>query len=142
MAEKKDDLNLDSMELLNENYVPSETERKRVLVYYFLVGILFALSNDSLSKYEYFHLKQAIGWWIVFFLVFVSSLFLWFIPFLDLIPFLLQLVLFWIWLFFVKQAWEWKYIVVINWKEKIPLPVFEGIGWWLLELFDKKFEIK
>lgn len=142
MAEKKDDLNLDSMELLNENYVPSETERKRVLVYYFLVGILFALSNNSLSKYEYFHLKQAIGWWIVFFLVFVSSLFLWFIPFLDLIPFLLQLVLFWIWLFFVKQAWEWKYIVVINWKEKIPLPVFEGIGWWLLELFDKKFEIK
>ena len=94
MAEKKDDLNLDSMELLNENYVPSETERKRVLVYYFLVGILFALSNNSLSKYEYFHLKQAIGWWIVFFLVFVSSLFLWFIPFLDLIPFLLQLVLF------------------------------------------------
>lgn len=142
MAEKKDDLNLDSMELLNENYVPSETERKRVLVYYFLVGILFALSNNSLSKYEYFHLKQAIGWWIVFFLVFVSSLFLWFIPFLDLIPFLLQLVLFWIWLFFVKQAWEWKYIVVINWKEKIPLPIFEGIGWWLLELFDKKFEIK
>ena len=142
MVEKKDDLNLESMELLSENYVPSETERKRVVVYYFLVGVLFALSQKSLTKYEYFHLKQAIGWWIVFFLVFVSSLFLWFIPFLGWIPFLLQLALFWIWLFFIKQAWEWKYVVVINWKEKIPLPIFEWLGWWLLELFEKKFEIK
>jgi len=142
MVEKKDDLNLESMELLKENYVPSETERKRVLFYYLFVGILVALSNKVLSKYEYFHLKQAIGWWIVFFLVFISSLFLWFLPFLSWIPFLLQLVLFWIWVFFVKQAWEWKYVVIINGKEKLPLPIFEGLWGWLLELFEKKFEIK
>ena len=139
---KKDDLSLESVELMKEWYVPSETERKRVIVYYFLVGILFALSNKELSKYEYFHLKQAIGWWIVFFLVFVSSLFLWFIPILNIIPFLLELVLFGIWIFFIKQAWEWKYTVSINWKEKVPLPIFEWIGWWLLDLFEKKFEIK
>jgi len=142
MVEKKDDLNLESMELLKENYVSSETERKRVLFYYLFVGILVALSNKVLSKYEYFHLKQAIGWWIVFFLVFISSLFLWFLPFLSWIPFLLQLVLFWIWVFFVKQAWEWKYVVIINGKKKIPLPIFEGLWGWLLELFEKKFEVK
>jgi len=139
---KKDGLDLESKELMESWYMPSETERKRVIVYYLLVWVLFALSEKSISKYEYFHLKQAIGWWIVFFLVFVASFILWFIPFIRIIPFLLQLLLFVIWIYFCKQAWDWTYTVnVANW-EKVVLPIFSLLGSWLLELFDKKFEVK
>jgi hypothetical protein len=37
MENKKDSLNLDVTEMLQENYVPSESERKKVILYYFLV---------------------------------------------------------------------------------------------------------
>ncbi len=142
MEIKKDDLTLQSEELRKEEYVPSETERKRVVIYYLLVGILFALSNKVLSKYEYFHLKQAIGWWIVFFVVFVISLLVIWLPLIRYIPLLFQLILMGIWVFFVMQAWQGKYTLNINWKETIPLPIFAALWDWLLSLFDKKFEIK
>lgn len=114
MEIKKDDLTLQSEELRKEEYVPSETERKRVVIYYLLVGILFALSNKVLSKYEYFHLKQAIGWWIVFFVVFVISLLVIWLPLIRYIPLLFQLILMGIWVFFVMQAWQGKYTLNIN----------------------------
>jgi hypothetical protein len=142
MTVKKDDLTIQSQDLIEEDYVPSETERKRVVVYYFLVGILFALSNNHLSKYEYYHLKQAIGWWIVFFLVFVTSLLVIWVPLIRVIPWLAQIVLVGIWVFFVKQARDGKYTLNVNGQEKVPLPIFAALGNWLLELFDKKFEVK
>jgi len=60
MVEKKDSPNLDVAEMLQENYVPSESERKRVLLYYFLLGIIITLTKNTISKYEFFHLRQAI----------------------------------------------------------------------------------
>jgi len=142
MAQKKDDLTIQSEELMKENYIPSETERKRVIFYYLLVGVLFALSNNHLSKYEYYHLKQAIGWWIVFFLVFVTSFLVIWLPIIRIIPWLIQLFLIWLWVFFVYQAVNWKYTIEVNWQEKVPFAIFAALGNWLLELFDKKFEIK
>lgn len=139
---KKDDLVPQNKELIKENYVPSETEMKRVIMYYFLLWILFALSSNHLSKYEYYHLKQAIGWWIVFFLVFVIYMFVIWIPLIRWIPVLMMVLLLGILAFFIYQVVQRKYTVVINNKEKVPLAIFAWIWNWLLELFDKKFEVK
>jgi len=138
----KDSLDLDVTDMLHENYVPSESERKKVIIYYFLVWIMFALSSKNITRYEYFHLRQAIWWWAVFFLVFIISMIFIFIPFLRLIPILFFIFAFAIWVIFVKQAWEWTYVVEINWKDKILLPFFVGIGNWMLNVFDIKFEFE
>ena len=139
---KKDDLTIQNDDLIKENYVPSETEMKRVVMYYFLLWILFALSNNHLSKYEYYHLKQAIGWWIVFFLVFVTSMFVMWIPVIRLFRVFSMILLLIILGFFIYQVVQRKCTVTISDKEKVPLAIFAGIWNWLLELFDKKFEIK
>ena len=142
MVEKKDGSNLDAAELLQENYIPSESERKKVVVYYFLVWVLLSLNKSEITKYELFHLRQAIWWWTVFFLVFIFSMMWIFIPFLGFIPILLFIAMFWIWVVFVKQAWEWKYVVELNGDQKILFPFFVGIWRWILDLFETKFEIK
>ena len=139
---KKDDLTIQNDDLIKESYVPSETEMKRVVMYYFLLWILFALSNNHLSKYEYYHLKQAIGWWIVFFLVFITSMFVMWIPVIRLFRVFSMILLLIILGFFIYQVVQRKYTVTISDKEKVPLAIFAGIWNWLLELFDKKFEIK
>lgn len=140
---KKDSLDLDVTEMLQENYVPSESERKKVVLYYFLVGILISINKKDITKYEFFHLRQAIWWWTVFFLVFVSSMFFIFLPFIKLIPILVFLIMFIIWIVFVIQAWWGKYVIDISWKEeRVFLPFFVGIGNWILEVFNVKFDLK
>ena len=128
MQEKKDSIDSSVVDMLQENYVPSELERKKVVMYYFLLGIIIALSKTEITKYEYFHLRQAMGRWTVFFLVLVVSIVLFFIPYFRIIPFLMLVVLFGIWIFYVKQAWEGKYVLTINGDEKVFLPFFQGIG--------------
>ena len=142
MVEKKDGLDLDVTEMLQENYVPSESERKKVVFYYFFMGIIIALSKEKITKYELFHLRQAMWWWTVFFLVFIFSMMFFFIPWFGFIPFLAFFWMLVIWIIFVKQAWEWKYVVEINKDEKILLPFFVWIGNWMLDLFDTKFEVE
>ena len=141
MSKEKDGLEL-QMEMLQENYVPSESERKKVVLYYFFVWVVIALSKTSITKYELFHLRQAMWWWAVFFLVFIFSMMWIFIPFLGFVPILLFIAMFVIWIIFVKQAWEWKYVIDINWKEKILLPFFYGIWSWILDVFDLNFKIE
>ena len=142
MIEKKDSIDLDVTEMLHENYVPSESERKKVVLYYFLLWIIITLSKTNLTRYEFFHLRQAIWWWTVFFLVFIISMMLIFIPFIRLLPILFFIIMFVIWIIFVKQSWEWKYVVEINWKEKVLFPFFVWIGNWILDVFDIKFEFE
>ena len=143
MVNEKDSLDLDVTEMLQENYVPSESERKKVVLYYFLVGILISINKKNITKYEFFHLRQAIWRWTVFFLVFISSIFFMFLPFIRLVPILIFLFMFVVWIIFVKQSWEWKYSIDISWKEeRVLLPFFVWIWNWILSVFDVKFEIK
>jgi len=142
MTEKKDSLDLWVTEMLQNNYVPSESERKKVVICYFLLGILIFLSKKTITKYEFFHLKQSIGRWTIFFLFFIVSVMLTFIPFIRILPVLWFIGLFLLWILFVKQAWEWKYVIEFNWKEKILAPFFVWVGSWILELFDVKFNVK
>jgi uncharacterized membrane protein len=68
------------------------------------------LTKKEMDLFELFHLKQASGWWLSFVFFFVISAVLFFVPvikFLGLLPLLAMVV---IWLIFIKQAWDGKYV--------------------------------
>ncbi|NCQ81677.1 hypothetical protein GW750_02510 [bacterium] len=85
-------------------YVPSEVERKKVLVMYLLFGIIISITKESLSSYEYSHLKQATGRWLLSCFFFIVSMVLVFIPFLNILPFLVALGLLGVWSICVYHA--------------------------------------
>lgn len=143
MEEKKDSIDLDVTDMLDENYVPSETERKKVIIHYFFIGILICLNRKDITRYEFFHLRQAIWWWTIFFISFIASIFFFFIPYMWFIPALIFMLMFWVWIVFVKQAWEWKYSIEINGKHEVVLFPFFVWAWnWILETFDVKYKIE
>lgn len=126
--------NIDIEKLIEEWYVPSSTERKKALIMYFFVWIMVWLINKWISKFEWFHLKQSLWWWMVFFLCFAVSLFLFFIPFLWILSTILFLFIISIWIYFVNMAYNWKYT---TWDtSKIMFPFFYWIWWWILDIFE------
>lgn len=125
-------------DLIWENYVPSSIERKKALLMYMFIGILVALSKWKVSKYEKYHLKQAIWWWMLFFFFLIFSAVLIFIPIIRFIPILIFIALVVILWVFVKQAREWYFVIGSKWK--IFFPVFSGLWEWMLEIFEIKDE--
>lgn len=119
--------------LLNDEYVPSSVERKKAVLMYFLVGVILALSKDKISVYEFFHLKQSLGWWTVFFICMVFGAVFLFFPYLWIIPLLLFIVFVVVWCIFLKQAREWQYALDEN---KVVMPIFSGFGEWMLSIFE------
>jgi len=117
-----------------EVYVPSGAEKKRAVVMYMLFGIVMMMGKSEMNVFEYYHLKQSIGRWlsfIMFFVVFAILLFLPVIKFLGIIPLFGLILILWL---FIKQAWDWKYVVE---NEKTnPMQIFASIGTWLLNLFE------
>lgn len=120
-------------------YIPSEFERKRAVVMYFLIGIVMTLQSDSpISDYERFHLQQSLGRWAVFSVtVFVVILYIaiflfvfWFMMFLPALFLLLYLILRG---YFVYQAWKGKDIT--NTNNTIFMPVFSDLWARLLGIF-------
>lgn len=82
---------IDLNNLIKDEYVPSSVERKKSVLMYFFVGIVAALTKEKVSVYEYFHLRQALGWWSLFFIFMVIGIVLMFIPYLWIIPLMLFL---------------------------------------------------
>jgi len=117
-------------------YTPSSVEKKRAVIMYALFGIIMSVNKDEIWDFEYYHLRQSAWWWVCFVFLFLLSAILLFIPvikFLWIIPLVLMICLL---VYFVKQAWDWKYIWV---EEKSgPLQIFSWIGTWLLDLFEIK----
>ena len=97
--------------LIEEGYVPSSIERKKAVLMYFFVGIVAALSKEKISIYEFFHLKQSIGRRMIFFISMIIGIIFIFIPWLWIIPVVLFIIFLVIWVIFVKQAWEGKYVI-------------------------------
>jgi len=115
------------------NYVPSSSEKKRAIVMYLLFGIMIMVAKSQMTVFEYYHLKQAVGWWtsfMMFFVVFAVLLFIPFIKFLGLIPLLVRVVLWWI---FLKQSRDWIYF---KQNDKGVLQFVSSIWAWLLSLFE------
>lgn len=123
--------------LIWEWYVPSSIERKKSVLMYFFVGILVWISNKKLTVYEIYHLKQSIGWWMIFFILLIFSSFTFRIPFIRILPFFVFLGLIVVRGFFVKQAWDWYYVFG---DEKILFPFFSGLWWWVVDVFELEID--
>lgn len=119
--------------LIEEQYVPSSIETKKAVLMYFFVWIVASLAQEKVTPYEFFHLKQSLWWWVVFFVAMMLGVLFIFIPRFRIIP-----VLFFLWfllirILFVKQAYEWRYIID---EDKILLPIFAGLWAWMLSIFE------
>ncbi len=121
----------------NNVYVPSSVEKKRALIMYFLFGIMIVIADKKTNDFEYFHLKQAIWWWISFMVFLVVSLFILFLPLIKYVGILLLLVLMGIFVILAKQAWDGKYHPDLK---GYPLAIFPSLWTWLLSLFEIKFD--
>lgn len=115
-------------------YLPSSVEKKRAVVMYLLIGIIWWLGKTGQSEYESFHLKQAMGRWIIFVLFLLLSLILLFIPLVKYIPLLVFLGMVIILALCIKQASDGKY----GRKKENGLSIFAGIGEWIMWLFEVK----
>ena len=119
--------------LIDESYVPSSVERKKAVLMYFFVWIVLALSKQKASVYEFFHLRQALWRWMVFFFTMMVSLIFIFIPYMWVLPILVFLWFMVVWILFVKQAYEWRYTVD---DDKVILPFYAWLGWWVVSIFE------
>lgn len=121
-------------------YLPSSSERKRVVMSYLLVGVLFFSQQEDLSIFEYFHYKQSVGWlsffitslllWIVTF-VFFSIFRLGFISWIFAIPLFSAIILRW---FLIFQGWRGDYLTETTTDKRWKL-FFVDFGGWVLGIF-------
>ena len=119
--------------LIDGGYIPSESERRKAVMMYFLVWLIIGLIKGLNSKYEKYHFYQAMWWWFVFIVLLLVSILFLFIPFVRLIPILFILFLLIINWIYIYQAIEGKY--TIN-EDKIVFPVFYWLGKWIGDLFE------
>ena len=115
-------------------YLPSSVEKKRAVVMYLLIGIIWWVGKTDQSEFESFHLKQAMGRWIIFILFLLLSVILLFIPLIKYIPLMVFIGMIIILGLCIKQASDGKY----GRKKENSLSIFAGIGEWLMGLFEIK----
>ncbi len=118
-------------------YIPSSVEKKRALMMYLFFGIIISIVNKKVNDFEYFHLKQSMGWWMLFILSVLISAIILFIPIIKIVWILWLLLVIWILVFFIKQVWSGKYYTD---QTKYIFGIFPSLGYWLITLFDINFE--
>ena len=79
------------------------------------------------------------GRWVFFFLLLIPSIVLMFLPYVRVLPVLLYAAMLVVWGIFTKQSWEGKYTSFKS--DKVFLPLFEGIGGWIVDIFSFEIEI-
>lgn len=117
----------------SNKYMPSSLEKRRAMMMYLFFGIMVSISKEEMNPFEYYHLKQASGWRILFLLVLVFDLVLLFIPVIKYLGIVPLLILFVVWIINVKQAKWWKYYVD---KSESVLFVLSAVWDWFIELFE------
>ncbi len=123
---------------MQENtYMPSSSERKRAIVAYLLIGLFFFSGKEELSVYEYFHYKQAMGWYCTTMILFLAWIILIWIPVLKWLPFLFVLANLVIMVIFIYKAWKGEYSANLLQNEKWKT-LYADVWGWLLWLFDIK----
>lgn len=116
-------------------YIPSSVEKKRAILMYLLLGIMGSLGKKSQqSDFEYFHLKQAMGWRTMLVLILLVSAILLFIPLIKYIPLIAIVIMIIVLIICIKQANDGQY----GRKTKNSLSLFSWIGEWMLGLFEIK----
>jgi hypothetical protein len=130
--------NQDVIKLIEQQYVPSEVERKRSLFMYALFGIIVVMMKKKVNLYEFFHLKQATGRRMIFMVCLVGSIVFVFVPFLWVVPVLIFFLMIVARILFVVQARNGKYATEGNY---LILPIFSAIGGWFFDLFEFGMEV-
>jgi uncharacterized membrane protein len=104
---------------MQENiYLPGSSERKRAIMTYLLVGLLFFSGKEELTVFEYYHYKQSIGWYTLTIFSLVLWILVFWIPVLRWIPFILVLFNLIVLFIFIFKAWKWEYIANVMEEEK------------------------
>ena len=62
------------------SYVPGSTEKKKCVMMYLLLGIILGMLKTDMSRFEYFHLRQSIGWRMLFIVVLLAAVLLLLLP--------------------------------------------------------------
>ncbi len=135
----------DFEELLSWEYIPSELERRRAVLYYLLVWILTSAGSPK-SEYEEWHFRQAIGWWLVFILIWILSvplsmlLVLWVGFVAWVIGFVL--IVWWLvlWAYLIKNALEGRVVADKKGKKVILFPFLKGLWDWAVEVLKAEEE--
>jgi len=115
------------------SYIPWSAEKKKWVMMYLWIGLLLSLSKTDMSRFEYFHVRQALGRWLVFMLVVLVSTVLLFLPliwFLGRLAIVAMLMVAWL---YIKQAWDG---IAYDMVENAQIPLFVGIWGRLLQVFD------
>lgn len=120
-----------------ECYIPSSVEKKKALMMYFLFGIILVISNKKVNVFEFFHLKQAMWWWMTFVLSLLFSVIILFIPIIKFLGILLLFFLMAFFIIFCKQAWDGKMHDI---DASYSLAVFPSLWSWLFWLFNIEFD--
>ncbi|MBB1557328.1 MAG: hypothetical protein HG439_002430 [candidate division SR1 bacterium] len=123
---------------MQENmYLPSSSERKRVITAYLLVGVLFFSAKEDLTVYEYFHFRQVLGRYSLNMLLLLVWLMIFWIPILGWLPFFFVLGNLVLYVVFVMQARRGQYLANLSQENKWKT-LYADIGGWILSLFDIK----
>lgn len=118
-------------------YLPSSSERKRAITAYLLIGLFFFSGKEDLTVYEYFHYKQAIGWYMSTMALLLLQLMLVWIPVLKWLPFLFVLANLIILVIMVFKAWKGEYTNDL-FQEKRWKIFYADLGGRILSIFDIK----
>lgn len=135
MSESQKDSHI---QLDSQHYIPSSIEKKRAVTMYVLSWIIMTAWKNEMNQFELFHLKQSLGRWSCFLLVFIVSLILLFIPYIKILALLFVFSMIVMLSIFVKQARDWRY----DYDTKNKLSIFQWVWWRILNLFEKEIDTK
>jgi len=121
------------------SYIPWSAEKKKGMMMYLWIGLLLSLSKTDMSRFEYFHLRQALGRWLIFMLVLLVSVVLLFLPIIRFVGRLVIVAMLGIVWLFIKQAWDGAAYDI---AENAPMPLFVGVWGRLLQVFDMTIHIQ
>lgn len=123
--------------MIENSYLPSSSERKRVITAYLLMGILFFSGKEELTVYEYYHYKQAIGRYTVTMFLLLGWLLLFWIPLLGWLPFFFVLINLILLVIFIFKARKGQYLANTIQEDKWK-SLYADIGGRVLSIFDIK----
>lgn len=126
-------------EQTKSQYIPGSTEKKKCVMMYLLLGIVLSMSREDMSRFEYFHLRQSIGWWMLFVVLLLAAVVFLLLPIIWFVGWLLICGMLVFWGLFVKQARDGKYRDVVD---QAMMPLFLGVWWWVLQMFDMNIRIQ
>ncbi len=124
---------------ISMSYIAWSAEKKKCVMMYLWLGIVLSVSRDTMSVFEYFHLRQSLGRRMVFMIVVLLSIVLMFLPLIWFVWWLAIVAMLAVGWFFGKQAWDGQYYDKV---ENATLPLFVGMWWWILQMFDIQIKIE